>query len=71
MERSEPLSLGDRRREELRRSLRHPHPETAEFAELGFEEWARGLAEEDAEALVDMSVGKPVRWVPGEGWVER
>ena len=23
-----------------------------------------------AEALVDGSVGKPVRWVPGEGWVE-
>jgi hypothetical protein len=28
------------------------------------------LREEDIEALVDNSAGKPVRWVPGEGWVE-
>jgi hypothetical protein len=28
------------------------------------------LPEEDAEALVDSSAGKPVRWAPGEGWVE-
>jgi hypothetical protein len=24
----------------------------------------------DEEGLVDMSAGKPVRWVEGEGWVE-
>ena len=59
-----------RRRTELRRSLENPHPETAELAEQGFEEWARGLPEEDAEALLDSSAGKAVRWVPGEGWVE-
>ena len=33
-------------------------------------EWTRSLPEEDAEALVDSSAGKPVRWVPGEGWAE-
>jgi Arc/MetJ-type ribon-helix-helix transcriptional regulator len=62
--------LDRRRRAELRRSLRNPHPESAEFAERGFEEWASGLPEEDAEALVDGSAGKAVRWVPGKGWVE-
>jgi hypothetical protein len=59
-----------RRREELRRSLRNPHPESADLADQGFEEWARGLPEEDTEALLDGAVGKPVRWVSGEGWVE-
>jgi hypothetical protein len=58
------------RREELRRSLHNPHPESADLAEQGLEEWTRGLPEEDTEALVDSSAGKPVRWVPGEGWVE-
>lgn len=59
-----------RRREELLRSLHNPHPESAELAEQGLEEWTRSLPEEDAEALVDRSAGEPVRWVSGEGWVE-
>ncbi len=59
-----------RRRAELRRSLENPHPDTPELAEQGFEEWACGLPEEDAEALVISGAGKAVRWVPGEGWVE-
>jgi len=62
--------LDRRRRAELRRSLQNPHPESAELAEQGFEDWSRGLPEEDAEALVDSSAGKPVRWDPGKGWVE-
>jgi Arc/MetJ-type ribon-helix-helix transcriptional regulator len=62
--------LDRRRRDDLRRSLQNPHPESAELAEQGLEEWSRGLPEEDAEALVDNSAGKAVRWVPGEGWVE-
>ncbi len=62
--------LDRRRRAELRRSLDNPHPEGGELAEQGLEEWSRGLPEEDAEALVDSSAGKTVRWVPGEGWVE-
>jgi Arc/MetJ-type ribon-helix-helix transcriptional regulator len=62
--------LDRRRRAELRRSLQNPHPESAELAEQGLEEWTRGLPEEDTETLVDTSGGKPVRWVPGEGWVE-
>ena len=62
--------LDRRRRAELRRSLQNPHPESAELAEQGLEEWTRGLPEEDTEALVDSSAGKPVRWVSGEGWVE-
>jgi len=63
--------LDRRRREELRRSLDNPHPESAELAGQGLEEWTRGLPEENAEALVDSSAGRPIRWIAGEGWVER
>ena len=59
-----------RRRAELKRSLENPHPETAELAGEGLEEWSCGLPEEDTEALLDNSAGRPVRWVPGEGWQE-
>ena len=62
--------LDRRHRVELRRSLQNPHPESAVLVEQGLEEWARGLPEEDTEALVDSSAGKAVRWVPGEGWLE-
>lgn len=62
--------LDRRRRAELGRSLKNPHSESCELAEQGLEEWSRGLPEEDGEALVDSRAGKPVRWVPGEGWVE-
>ena len=62
--------LQRRRREELQRSLRQPQPESAGLAEVGFDEWARSLPAEDVTALVDMQAGTPVRWVPGEGWVE-
>jgi hypothetical protein len=57
------------RRAELRRSMQNPHPESAELAERGFDEWTHGLPQEDTDALVDSSAGTPVRWVPGEGWV--
>jgi Arc/MetJ-type ribon-helix-helix transcriptional regulator len=62
--------LDRRRRAELRRSLQSPHPESAELAGQGLEEWARGLPAEDAEAIVDRRAGKAVRWVPGKGWLE-
>jgi hypothetical protein len=62
--------LDRRRRDELQRSLQNPHPESTEVAEQGFEEWSRGLPEEDAEGLVDGSAGKAVRWIPGKGWME-
>ena len=57
-----------RRREALERSLASPHPETAELHDLGFDEWAASLPE--ADGLVDPQAGTPVRWEPGEGWVE-
>ena len=62
--------LDRRRRAELRRSLQNPHPESADLAQQGLEEWTRDLPVEDAVALVDSSAGKPIRWVPGAGWVE-
>jgi post-segregation antitoxin (ccd killing protein) len=60
--------LERRRREGLRRSLEQPHPEAAELADAGLDEWAASLPED--EGLVDLAAGKPVRWVEGEGWIE-
>jgi Arc/MetJ-type ribon-helix-helix transcriptional regulator len=61
--------LRRRRRDELKRSLRSPHPESKRLADAGFDEWAKGLPGEDVE-LVDVRAGTPVRWVPGKGWLE-
>jgi hypothetical protein len=60
--------LERRQRDLLARSLRNPHPESAELADAGFSEWAVSLPEEDATDLVDPRAGREVRWVPGEGW---
>ena len=62
--------LDRRRRDELRRSLAHPHPESTEGVDSSFKEWLSGLPDEDAEALVDQQAGKPVQWIPGQGWIE-
>jgi hypothetical protein len=62
--------LQRRRREELKRSLRSPHPESEQLAEQGFDDWAGSLPVEDVADLVDLTAGTSVRWVPGEGWVE-
>ncbi len=62
--------LERRRREDLRRSIEHPHQDSADFADAGFDAWAGSLPEEDAGNLVDLDAGRPLRWVPGEGWAE-
>jgi hypothetical protein len=62
--------LDSRRQAELRRSLQNPHPESVELAEQGLDEWARGLPDEDTGALLDGNAGKPIRWIPGKGWLE-
>ena len=61
--------LRRRRKEDLRRSLRGPHPESGQLAEEGFSEWATSLPDEEASDLVDLKAGTPVRWIRGEGWV--
>lgn len=61
--------LARRRREGLRLSLSEPHPEASELADAGLAEWSAGLPEGD-EDLVDMSIGRAVRWVEGQGWIE-
>jgi hypothetical protein len=63
-------ALDRRRCEELRGSLKNPHSESALLAERGLEEWSRTLPNEDVESLLDNRAGKPVRWVPGQGWEE-
>ena len=60
--------LERRRREALEQSLRQPHAESSQLAELGLEEWASRLPDEDVTDLVDMHAGTPIEWVPGEGW---
>jgi hypothetical protein len=62
--------LERRRRDELRRSLESPHGEIQELAEMGFAEWADSLPRDEVSELVDLSKGRSVRWVPGEGWME-
>ena len=61
--------LARRRREGLRLSLSKPHPEASELADAGLAEWAAGLPVGD-EDLVDMSAGRAVRWIEGQGWIE-
>jgi len=62
--------LERRRRAELRRSVRSPHPETEELAQAGFDDWARGLPNEDIDELVNVRTGTGVKWIPGRGWIK-
>ncbi len=59
--------LERRRREELLRSVRSPHPGGDDLSELGTGDWLPELVEDAAE-LVDLAGGTPVRWVSGDGW---
>jgi hypothetical protein len=61
--------LARRRREALLESLRSPHPETLPLSEAGFAVWGESMAPED-EGLVDATLGRSVRWVEGQGWLE-
>lgn len=61
--------LRRRRKEELRRSLRAPHPEAGQLADDGFSDWATSLPVDESSDLVDVKGGTPVRWIPGEGWL--
>jgi Arc/MetJ-type ribon-helix-helix transcriptional regulator len=61
--------LEARRREALELSLRNPHPESAQVADVEFGEWDSGWSPED-EDLVDDAAGKAVRWHPDRGWIE-
>ncbi len=62
--------LKRREREELKRSLESPHPETSELADAGFDDWAARLPDEKASDLLDLRAGRSVRWVPGRGWTD-
>jgi hypothetical protein len=58
-----------RKREELRRSLAGPHPESSEMADEGLLVWLERLPDDEAADLVDLSSGTAVRWREGEGWI--
>lgn len=57
-------------REALKQSLLAPHPEVSVLADEGLAEWAADLPAEEASDLVDIGRGTPVRWMPGQGWLE-
>ena len=57
------------RKEELRRSLRAPHPESERLAQAGADDWIASLPEGDID-LVDVEAGEGVRWIPGQGWTK-
>jgi hypothetical protein len=59
-----------RRREELRRSLENPHPESSELADAGLDDWGGRSRRGESDELLDPAAGKPVRWVRGKGWVD-
>jgi post-segregation antitoxin (ccd killing protein) len=61
--------LERRRREELLRSLEHPHPESSELAAEGLVDWGAALPPADDD-LLDPETGQDVAWVEGQGWVE-
>lgn len=58
--------LERKRREELFVSLRNPHEESLQVADLGMDDWCAGLP--DDVDLVDPTSGRAVRWRAGEGW---
>ncbi len=53
--------LQRRRREELYRSLRNPHPESLQTVDLGFDDWAQQLPDESVTDLVDLASGTEIR----------
>ena len=59
--------LKRRQRQELQRSLVHPHPDSLATASLGLQSWAESLPTGDAD-LLDSALGVPVSWSPGLGW---
>jgi Arc/MetJ-type ribon-helix-helix transcriptional regulator len=61
--------LNRQKREELRRSLKNPHPESRETEDLGMDVWI-GQSTDGDEDLLDPSVGRAVQWSPGKGWIE-
>jgi predicted transcriptional regulator len=59
--------LHRRLREELRRSLDAPHPESLDVAEEGLAAYRDALPVEPTD-LVDAAEGVGVAWRDGEGW---
>ena len=61
--------LARRRRKGLLRSIKNPHLEARELADLGLTEWGQQMPGDDDD-LVVRSAGHAVRWIEGKGWVE-
>ena len=56
-----------RRREDLGKSLNHPHPETSALESAGLAEWFES-GTRDVEELLDPDQGVEILWIPGAGW---
>jgi hypothetical protein len=59
-----------RKRDEMRRSLENPHPDSSELADAGLEEWGRREKAGDDTDLLDWTQSRRVRWIEGRGWIE-
>jgi hypothetical protein len=44
--------------------------EDRELEAAGLAEYAASLPDDDCEAMIAAEAFKPIRWVPGKGWVE-
>ena len=62
--------LHRRRREDLQRSLERPHSESGQLPDAGLTGWDARASKADSE-LLDLSGGRPIRWVEGRGWAYR
>lgn len=60
------------RRRERRVFLKALDASTPEpgLADVGLAEWVAGPPGDNVDDIVDPTAGKPIRWVPGAGWVE-
>lgn len=60
--------LERRKREAFRLSLTRPHDDTAEWEELGLEDWLGGESDTEADRLLEHEGGTAVSWKPESGW---
>jgi hypothetical protein len=62
--------LDRHRQTELERSLEGSSAESAAVVDIGLTDWLAAVPESEAADLLDPSMAIPVRWVPGQGWLE-
>lgn len=62
--------LDRRRGAELRQSLENPHGENGALADPRLGDMTMDWLGDDVESIVDIRLGRAIRWTPGRGWQE-